>query len=308
MANTSFGRVQNPSSTYDPELLEGWGVRPGNYQVGVSLQRQVLPRVSVEAGYNRRWFDSFSLTDNRAVTPGDYNGYQITVPADTRLPGGGGYVIPDLFDISPTAFGRTDNYISRTGNYGKAENYWHGFNVQVNARLSRLTLQGGTNTGRAVTDVCDVIIDSPSQRNCRAVLPFLTDIRGLAVYTVPKVDVQVSGTLQSRPGPEITATWNVPTAVVAQSLGRPLAGSAANVAVNILNPGQMYGDRITQLDLRFAKLLRYGKTRMNVGLDVYNALNSNAPLGYITVYGATWARPNSVLDARFAKISAQIDF
>ena len=308
MANTSFGRVQNPSSTYDPELLEGWGVRPGNYQVGVSLQRQVLPRVSVEGGYNRRWFDPFSITDNRAVAPADYNGYQVSVPADTRLPGGGGYVIPDLFDISPTAFGRTDNYITRTGNYGKAQNYWHGFNVQVNARLSRLTLQGGTNTGRAVEDLCDVIIDNPSQRNCRAVRPFLTDIRGLAVYTMPKVDVQVSGTLQSRPGPEITATWNVPTAVVAQSLGRPLAGNAANVAVNILNPGQMYGERITQLDLRFAKLLRYGKTRMNVGLDVYNALNSNVPLGYITVYGATWGRPNSVLDARFAKISAQIDF
>ena len=104
------------------------------------------------------------------------------------------------------------------------------------------------------------------------------------------------------------ATWNVPTATVAQSLGRPLAGNAANVAVNILNPGQMYGERITQLDLRFAKLLRYGKTRMNVGVDVYNALNSNVPLTYITVYGATWGRPNSVLDARFAKISAQIDF
>jgi len=308
MANQNFGRVQNPSSTYDPELLSGWGVRPGNYQVGVSLQRQVLPRVSVEVGYNRRWFDPFSVTDNRAVAPTDYNGYQITVPSDARLPGGGGYVISDLFDISPTAFGRTDNYITRTKNFGSVDNYWHGVNVQVNARLSGLTLQGGTNTGRAVQDLCDVIIDNPSQRNCRAVRPFLTDIRGLAVYTVPKVSVQVSGTLQSRPGPEMVATWNVPSAVVAQSLGRPLAGNAANVAVNVLNPGQMYGDRITQLDLRFAKLLRVGRTRWNVGLDVYNATNSNVPLGYITVYGAAWGRPNSVLDARFAKVSAQIDF
>jgi hypothetical protein len=125
---------------------------------------------------------------------------------------------------------------------------------------------------------------------------------------VPKVDVQVAATLQSRVGPEITANWNVPSATVAQSLGRPLAGGAANVTVNVLNPGELFGDRITQLDLRFAKILRYGRSRLNVGLDVYNATNANTPLGYITVYGPTWRRPNQVLDARFVKFSAQVDF
>ena len=309
MANQSFGRIQTPSSTYDPALLEGWGVRPGNWQFGAAVQQQVLPRMSVEAGYIRRWFDEFSVTDNRAVGPADYSPYRITAPADPRLPGGGGYVIDDLFDVSPTVFGRTDNYITAIENFGTAENYWHGVNVQVNARLSNgLTVQGGTSTGRAVTDSCDVIIDNPSRRNCRTVAPFQTDVRGLAVYTLPKVDVQVSATLQSRPGPQLSATWNVPSAVVAPSLGRPLAGGAANVAINLLNPGQMYGDRITQADLRFAKLLRFGRTRTNVGIDVYNVTNSNVPLGYVTVYGAAWRQPNSILDARFVKLSAQIDF
>jgi len=309
MANRSFGQVQTPSSTYDPALLGGWGVRPGNWQIGVSVQREVISRVSVEAGYHRRWFDSFSVTDNRAITPADYQGYSVTAPSDSRLPGGGGYVIGDLFDISPTAFGRTDNFITRASNFGEATNYWHGVDTQVNARLRNgLTLQGGTSTGRAVSDNCDVIIDNPSRRNCHVARPFLTDVRGLVVYTVPKLDVQVSSTLQSRPGPEILATWNVPSATVAQSLGRPLAGSAANVAVNVLNPGQMYGDRITQVDLRIAKLLRFGRTRANVGIDVYNLTNSNVPLTYINTYGTTWRNPNSILDARFAKVSAQIDF
>jgi hypothetical protein len=310
MANLAFGQIQNPSATYDPELLNGWGVRPGNWQVGVALQQQLLPRMSIELSYNRRWFDQFSVVDNRAIAPTNYDGYSITTPVDSRLPDGGGYAIGDLFDLSPTVFGRNDNLITRIGNFGKAENYWHGFNVQLNARLRNgLTLQGGTSTGRAVNDTCDVIIDNPSRRNCRAVYPFLTDVRGLAVYTVPKIGVQTSATLQSRPGPELIATWNVPTATVAQSLGRPLSGGAANVALNVLNPGQMYGDRITQVDLRFAKLLRFGgTTRMNIGLDIYNALNSNVALGYVTTYGATWRDPSSVLDARFAKISAQFDF
>jgi hypothetical protein len=60
--------------------------------------------------------------------------------------------------------------------------------------------------------------------------------------------------------------------------------------------------------MRIAKILRFGRTRTNIGFDVYNLFNSNVPLTYVTVYGATWGRPQSVLDARFAKFSAQIDF
>jgi len=51
-----------------------------------------------------------------------------------------------------------------------------------------------------------------------------------------------------------------------------------------------------------------GGARMNIGIDVYNALNANVPFTYVTTYGATWSLPNSALDARFAKISAQFDF
>jgi len=122
------------------------------------------------------------------------------------------------------------------------------------------------------------------------------------------VDVQISGTLQSHPGVEIPANWNVPNALVQPSLGRALSGGAANVSVNILNPGQVYGDRITQLDVRFAKILKFGRVRTNIGVDLYNVLNSNVPLTYVTTYGSTWGNPNSILDARFAKVSAQLDF
>ena len=287
------------------------------------MQQEVIPRVSVEVGYHRRWFDSFSVTGQpRGRTVRLPGRYSVPVPADPRLPDSDGYVIGDLFDITPTAFGRTDNYITMTKNYGEVVNYWHGVDMQVNARLRNgLMLQGGTSTGRAVQDECDVVIDNPSRRNgafngatmatptqCKVVLPFLTDVRGLVVYTVPKIDVQLSSTLQSRPGPEIPAVWNVPSAIVAQSLGRPLAGNQANVPVNVLNPGDVFGDRITQVDLRIAKLLRFGRTRTNMGIDVYNLLNSNVPLTYVTTYGTTWGNPNSILDARFVKLSAQIDF
>jgi hypothetical protein len=159
-----------------------------------------------------------------------------------------------------------------------------------------------------VNDTCDLAIDNPSQYDCHKVYPFQTDIRGMAIYTVPKIGVLLSGTMQSRPGPEITAQWNVPASVIAQSLGRLPSGGVANIQTNILTAGEFYGDRITQVDMRIAKLLRFGRTRTNVGIDIYNLFNSNVPLTYVTTYGTTWGRPQSVLDARFAKVSAQIDF
>jgi len=324
-ANQNFGRLVTPTSTYDPNLLQGSGVRPGNWQFGISVQQEVFPRVSVEAGYHRRSFDSFinpdpvtatstltttfTVADNRAVTPSDYDPYSIPVAADPRLPRSGGYVINDLFDIKPGLFGRTDNFIARATEFGSPSNYWHGVDVQVNARLGGgLRVQGGTSTGRVVNDTCDLAIDNPSRYDCHKVYPFQTEIRGMAIYTVPKIEVQLSGTLQSRPGPEILAQWNVPASVIAQSLGRAPAGGVANIQTNILTAGELYGDRITQVDMRIAKLLKFGRTRTNIGLDIYNLFNSNVPLTYVNTYGTTWGNPQSVLDARFAKFSAQIDF
>ena len=73
--NARFGQAQTPTDTYDPALLGGWGIRPRNLQFGASIQQEVLPRVAVEVGYAQRWFPTFSATDNRAVTPADYDRY-----------------------------------------------------------------------------------------------------------------------------------------------------------------------------------------------------------------------------------------
>ena len=299
----------------------------------VAVQQAVHSRVSVEVGYNQRWFPAFTVTDNRVVTAADYDPYGITAPADQRLPGGGGYVINGLQDIKPASFGRTDEYVTLSRNYGDSSNYWHGVDLNVNARLAGgLTLQGGTSTGRRVADACEIATvlpetllftvapEAPSQAlvsattavpfsRCDVSLPFKTDIRGLAAYTIPKIVVQVSGTWQSRSGPELAANWNVPSAVVAQSLGRPLSGGRANVTINLLDPGQMYGDRVSQLDLRVAKILRFSRaTRATIGVDIYNVTNSSVPLTYNGTYGATWLRPTSFMPARFVKLTGQFNF
>ena len=53
----------------------------------------------------------------------------------------------------------------------------------------------------------------------------------------------------------------MPNAQVKPSLGRDLIGGAANVTVNLVPPGTMFGDRLNQLDMRFAKLLQVPAAR-----------------------------------------------
>jgi hypothetical protein len=95
-------------------------------------------------------------------------------------------------------------------------------------------------------------------------------------------------------------------------LNRAFAGVAGNtVTVNLVEPGTLHGDRVNQIDLRFAKIIRVGRTRTNVGLDVYNITNSGAVLTYNETFSptqTTWLTPTSVLQARFLKVSAQFDF
>jgi hypothetical protein len=308
--NQNFGS-SIPGTRYDPRLLDGWGVRPADSQIGVGIQREILTGLSAEVTYNRRWFTNFRATDNVLVQPSDYSPYSIVAPVDPRLPDGGGYTIDDLWNINPASFGRVDNFVAPAEDYGKQIRYWHGADINISGRMRNgLMFQGGTSTGRLVTDDCDVDpkLDSPSRRFCRVVAPFATQFKGLMSYTIPKVDVQVSSTIQSLPGPSLSANLVVPSGVVAQTLGRPLAGSANSVTVNLIAPQTVFGDRINQVDFRIAKVLRFGGTRTQVGVDIFNVMNSNVANGYLQTFGQSWLRPTSVMDARFARVSGQIDF
>jgi hypothetical protein len=64
------------------------------------------------------------------------------------------------------------------------------------------------------------------------------------------------------------------------------------------------------MDLRFAKIFRFGRSKTQVGLDIYNITNSNAVQTYNQNFipNGAYLVPTGILQARFAKISAQVDF
>ena len=92
------------------------------------------------------------------------------------------------------------------------------------------------------------------------------------------------------------------------SLGRPLAGNLAVVPLNIVEPGTQYGDRINQVDFRVGKMLRLGRTRANVAVDVFNVNNTNAAQTYQQTFGPLWLAPTALTLPRFAKVTVQFDF
>jgi hypothetical protein len=150
-------------------------------------------------------------------------------------------------------------------------------------------------------------LDNPSPLYCKQDQKFLTTVKFLGQYMIPRIDVQIVGNIQSLPGPVILANYTATNAVVSPSLGRNLAGGANNVTIGLVEPGTMYGKRRNQIDLRFGKILTFGRTRVTPSLDLYNISNANPVLTQSNTF-ANWQQPQEILNARFAKISVQLDF
>jgi hypothetical protein len=315
ISDARFG-TQVPSTSYDPAVLGGWGKRGYNWEVSAGVQHELTSRVGLDVSYFRRVYGGFTVTDNRAVTAADYTGYSITAPADSRLPTGGGNVVNGVLDLNPGKVGQVDNYVTFADNFGSQIEHWNGIDVSVNARPRQgVLLQGGVSTGRTSTDNCGIraVVPEvaaavvPFNPFCHVDTNFLTQVKLLGTYTVPKVDVQLSATFQSLPGPQVTANYVALNSQIQPSLGRPLSGGAANATINIVEPGTVYGERLNQLDLRFAKIVRVMRTKASLNFDLYNIVNANAVTSQNNNYAA-WQVPLSILDARLFKISVQVDF
>ena len=319
--NANFG-TEVFESTLDGGLLSGWGVRSGDWQWGASVQQEVLPRVAVELGYQRRWLVNFTVTDNLARAPEDHTLFGVNIPSDPRLPGGGGGVLQGLYNVTATAAARlNDNFQTLSNDYGDYTTSTNSIYMNVTARpRSGLVLQGGFNTANTGTDYCEIrsVIpewtvfgaQSPTNPWCDTSSGWLTRVTGLGTYTIPKVDVLVAGTFRSDKGVSLAANWAAPNSATV-GLNRPYAGVAGTtVTVNLIEPGTLFGDRINQFDMRFAKILRFGRTRTNVGVDLYNVANAAPVLSYNQTFvpNGAWLAPTSVLQPRFVKFSAQIDF
>jgi hypothetical protein len=332
IANSAFGSAVF-TSDLDPTLRSGWGVRSGDWGFGASVQQEILPRVSVELGYNRRWLTNFTWDDNVLQATGDFKSFTVVAPTDSRLGDASGQTSGLLYNANPNVSALTNNVTKlATDAGGQYSQVYNGFLFNVSARpRNGLVFQGGLGTGTQRTDYCGVrtvapeytvlAAQNPTNPWCNTSTGFVTRYTGLGSYTIPKVDVLFSGTFRSDQGAPLAANWTITNtnpawASILSQLGRtPTGANATSVTVNLVQPGALYGDRVNEFDIRIAKILRLGRTRTNVGFDLYNLLNSSPILSYQQAYSPTivsgsgaWLAPTGVLQPRFWKFSVQVDF
>jgi len=269
-----------------------------------------------------------TTTDNLAISPGDMATYTITAPLDPRLPGGGGYAIGPLYDINPSVFGQSDLLVKSTKDVGNDTREFNGVDVTFNVRNARgVTFQGGTSTGKVTNDFCDIRAAVPeatvgfgtsllTMPFCHQESPWQTSFNALVAYTIPRIEVNVSSVFQDKPNVSIdqlaslAANYTLTAedlAAAAAQIGRPLTATPP-VTINLLAPGQLYGDRILQWDFSAKKILRIEGQRLTVGADIYNLLNNNVTLAFNPTFvpnAPGWQSPTTYMNPRVFRLNAE---
>ena len=326
LSNSAFGTSVSNQAYGDGVM----NTRGYNWETTASIQHELFSRVSVNAAYFHRSFGNLLVTQNRRVTSADFSTYCVTAPSNPNLPGGGAYPICGLYDVAPAKFGQSFSSIQEASSFGKQEDVFDGVDMSVSARLPKgLVVQGGVSVGRERMNICfaendlslvsfavpvslpNMTVGTPrTNAFCDIRPPFQPNVKALFVYPLPWWGLQTSATYQGLPGPNILATQTYTNAQIAPSLGRNLgAGAGGTVAVSMIAPGTVYGDRLNQVDFRMAKTFTFAQSRrIQAIVDLYNMFNGSAVITQNNTYGSAWLRPTQILQARLLKFGVQVDF
>jgi hypothetical protein len=336
--NLNFGSRNTVTATYDPDAITGWGHRGYNWEGTVSLQHELLTGISAGVAYTRRWYGNFFVTENTAVKPADFDPFCVTAPLNANLPGGGGKTVCGFYDVNPSKYGQNTSVI-RLDN-GKMQDVYDGIDVDLRIRLPHgLYVSGGTTTGRQRSDVCAYLnqpnfspgllvngagnttsgfvgsaatIASPHQQAfCSIQPPYQTNVKFAALYPLPWWGLQTSATFQSYPGKPLDPSYQVTSAAIAPSLGRPLsAGPNSTLLVDLEPPSTLFSGRINQTNVRVEKSFPagQGRGRLRVMIDLFNLFNQNSVLAFNTRVNATYPLPTMAEPARTLKLGAQWEF
>jgi hypothetical protein len=232
-------------------LMSGWGTRRSEWQFGLGVQHEVLPRLSAEVTYNRRkysnltdadvlgrgcdYFDVGQQAPNTAppgfgdqcfqnqldyVDTNAHNFFSLTAPQHPGLPGGGGYLISG--NVNQRVNGGLPDLGDVTIIRQELEYSWNGVDTNFVWRApGGVRISGGTSTGRSNRNTCFTDGDTPNVKAragndpaCIVNNALQTNVRANGSYTIPWVDVLTGVIFQYRPGGPRVANLAVPNNAV----------------------------------------------------------------------------------------------
>ena len=277
VSTPTFGTQVAPTTTYAPGIVTGWDVRPNNWETQLSIQQQVAPRVSVYAGYTRRWYASLWATDNLAVTNDSFTPFCVSVPSapgitGVSLPNAGGQECGFSDLIKPTT---ANSLVQPASDLGGVTDKYDGFDFDASARLGRgAVVSGGVSLGREAYNICNLesnyaitgvggngngvgtIGTTVSRTNpayCNVSPPLQPNVKGQLTYPFPW-GINGSVSFQSLPGAMETASYPLSNTSPGLTLGRTFSSVAPSVSM--VPPGTAYLGRIYQTDIRFSKTVK----------------------------------------------------
>jgi hypothetical protein len=267
--------------------------RPTDWEYAASVQHELLPRVSATFGFFRRVFMDLPTADNLLISPADYT--PITI-ADPR---GNGEQIT-IYNLDRSKLGLSDI----VDTYSKANReYWQGVELTVNGNMARrTTFFGGVTLGGASQNRCEASDDPNELRYCERSEPWRPQVKFGGTFGLP-LSVNISGTFLSLAGAPSGANYNVNRSVVPT-----LTQSQIVVALDDPARPDVYLDRNNQLDLRLARVFRFGSKQLTAQVDVFNALNSNTVQQIQRTFGPNFGRAQLIIQGRLLQVGGNFRF
>jgi hypothetical protein len=327
-------------ATFDPNIK-----RTYNIEESISIQHELLPRVSVTGGWFHRDFRNLRRRDNVLQTFADYTAFNLFSPID-------GTAIT-YYNVSAAARQRVSTVDTTAP--GDRKMWFNGLEYNFNARLGRgITLFGGGMSERTIAQLCDEKWNPNLLLYCdqtQSKLPWRSQFK-IAGSVPITYGVQVSFSFQTLAGYRFgTSALNAADGVSGPS-GQPSALQLANpngqgtvwlitpttryttcpgnsasqgcvvgalvdpgmtvasLSVPLVAPMTDYGDRINQLDFSVTKTFKFGRASIQPKFDLFNLLNVSPVYAVRTLnYGTpSYLQPQSILVGRVFQLGAVMRF
>jgi hypothetical protein len=314
-------------SVVDPDIK-----RMYNVETNIQVQHELMPGVSLNAGWFHRDYYNLRVRDNTAVRPSDFTAQNIVSPLDGK--------VITVYNVSRDKVAALST-VDRTAPDRKA--WYNGFEATFNARLPR----GGTVFGGYTTErVIEVLCDEPSNPNFLLYcdqrdsgIPWRGQFKLAGTYQIG-YGVQVGASFQSLPGyinagagtlplygffgaTSSNVNANAPNGAGTVWLITPTTRYAANctgpctpgaivnpgmtvssMSVPLVPPATELSDRVNQLDLNVGKWIKAGSIQFQPRLDVFNTLNrSDVVVVRSLNYGtSSYFQPATVIQGRIIQL------
>jgi hypothetical protein len=281
------GSLQPALGFVDPDLK-----RPHQWEYTAMLQRQIGSRTSVMVGYYGRRFWNLYTTVNDAVPSTAYSPVTIANPL-TGEP-------MTVYNQDPTTRGQVRNVLRTIPDLSQ---FYNGVEFQVNTRTDRATVFAGLTIGRSEGDQDTGDLNNPNLRvNNRGAIGFDSpyQIRGGFSYVLP-ADVQLSGSIRESSGLPQIRTYVVTSAQVPG-----LTQVTQNVQA--AERGEFRYPWVNLVDLRVAKVFRFGSSRFEPTVDVFNIFNNGAATNVVQTIGPSLGRPSAIVMGRLVRLGGRVTF